>query len=118
MEFRTIKGTHDILPEESFKWRHLENIIHQICAQYGYQEIRTPIFEQSNLFSRSVGEDSDIVTKEMYSWEDKGNIFLTLRPELTASVVRAFNQHNLRNLSPIQRFYYICLLYTSPSPRD
>ena len=117
MEFRTIKGTHDILPEESFKWRHLENIIHQICAQYGYQEIRTPIFEQSKLFSRSVGEDSDIVTKEMYSWEDKGNIFLTLRPELTASVVRAFNQHNLRNLSPIQRFYYIGPLFRRERPQ-
>jgi len=117
IEFRTIKGTHDILPEESFKWRHLENIIHQICAQYGYQEIRTPIFEQSKLFSRSVGEDSDIVTKEMYSWEDKGNIFLTLRPELTASVVRAFNQHNLRNLSPIQRFYYIGPLFRRERPQ-
>ena len=117
MEFRTIKGTHDILPEESFKWRHLENIIHQICAQYGYQEIRTPIFEQSKLFSRSVGEDSDIVTKEMYSWEDKGNIFLTLRPELTASVVRAFNQHNLRNLSPTQRLYYIGPLFRRERPQ-
>tara|TARA_B100001248_G_scaffold227937_1_gene186629 strand:+ start:163 stop:1425 length:1263 start_codon:yes stop_codon:yes gene_type:complete len=117
MEFRTIKGTHDILPEESFKWRHLENIIHQICAQYGYQEIRTPIFEQSKLFSRSAGEDSDIVTKEMYSWKDRGNNFLTLRPELTASVVRAFNQHNLRNLSPIQRFYYIGPLFRRERPQ-
>ena len=117
IEFRTIKGTHDILPEESFKWRHLENIIHQICAQYGYQEIRTPIFEQSKLFSRSVGKDSDIVTKEMYSWEDRGNTFLTLRPELTASVVRAFNQHNLSNLSPIQRFYYMGPLFRRERPQ-
>jgi len=117
MEFRTIKGTHDILPEESFKWRHLENIIHQICAQYGYQEIRTPIFEQSKLFSRSVGEESDIVTKEMYSWEDKKNSFLTLRPELTAPVARAYNQHNLGNLSPIHRFYYIGPLFRRERPQ-
>ena len=117
IEFRTIKGTHDILPEESFKWRHLENIIHRICAQYGYQEIRTPIFEQSKLFSRSVGRDSDIVTKEMYSWKDRGNTFLTLRPELTASVVRAFNQHNLSNLSPIQRFYYMGPLFRRERPQ-
>ena len=99
--FRSLKGTHDILPEDSYKWRHLESIVHQVCAQFGYQEIRTPIFEQNKLFSRSVGEESDIVTKEMYTWEDKDNSFLTLRPELTAPVARAYNQHNLGNLSPI-----------------
>tara|TARA_B100001248_G_scaffold126637_1_gene94955 strand:- start:282 stop:1547 length:1266 start_codon:yes stop_codon:yes gene_type:complete len=117
IKLRNIKGTHDILPEESCKWRHLEDIIHKICAQYGYQEIRTPIFEQSKLFSKSVGEDSDIVTKEMYSWEDRSNTFLTLRPELTASVVRAFNQHNLRNLSPTQRLYYIGPLFRREKPQ-
>ena len=74
--FRNIKGTHDILPKDSYKWRHLESVVHQVCAQFGYQEIRTPIFEQSKLFTRSVGEESDIVTKEMYSWEDKKIFFL------------------------------------------
>ena len=115
--FRSIKGTHDILPEDSYKWRHLESIIHQVCAQFGYQEIRTPIFEQNKLFSRSVGEESDIVTKEMYSWEDKENSFLTLRPELTAPVARAYNQHNLGNLSPIHRFYYIGPLFRRERPQ-
>ena len=115
--FRSIKGTHDILPEDSYKWRHLESIVHQVCAQFGYQEIRTPIFEQNKLFSRSVGEESDIVTKEMYSWEDKKNSFLTLRPELTAPVARAYNQHNLGNLSPIHRFYYIGPLFRRERPQ-
>ena len=115
--FRSIKGTHDILPEDSYKWRHLESIVHHVCAQFGYQEIRTPIFEQNKLFSRSVGEESDIVTKEMYSWEDKENSFLTLRPELTAPVARAYNQHNLRNFSPIHRFYYIGPLFRRERPQ-
>ena len=115
--FRSIKGTHDILPEDSYKWRHLEAIVHKVCAQFGYQEIRTPIFEQNKLFSRSVGEESDIVTKEMYSWEDKENSFLTLRPELTAPVARAYNQHNLGNLSPIHRFYYIGPLFRRERPQ-
>ena len=115
--FRSIKGTHDILPEDSYKWRYLESIVHQVCAQFGYQEIRTPIFEQNKLFSRSVGEESDIVTKEMYSWEDKENSFLTLRPELTAPVARAYNQHNLGNLSPIHRFYYIGPLFRRERPQ-
>ena len=116
-DFRSIKGTHDILPEDSYKWRHLESIVHQVCAQFGYQEIRTPIFEQNKLFSRSVGEESDIVTKEMYSWEDKENSFLTLRPELTAPVARAYNQHNLGSLSPIHRFYYIGPLFRRERPQ-
>ena len=115
--FRSIKGTHDILPKDSYKWRHLESVVHQVCAQFGYQEIRTPIFEQNKLFSRSVGEESDIVTKEMYSWEDKDNSFLTLRPELTAPVARAYNQHNLGNLSPIHRFYYIGPLFRRERPQ-
>ena len=116
-DFRSIKGTHDILPEDSYKWRHLEAIVHKVCAQFGYQEIRTPIFEQNKLFSRSVGEESDIVTKEMYSWEDKENSFLTLRPELTAPVARAYNQHNLGNLSPIHRLYYIGPLFRRERPQ-
>ena len=115
--FRSIKGTHDILPEDSYKWRYLESIVHRVCAQFGYQEIRTPIFEQNKLFARSVGEESDIVTKEMYSWEDRDNSFLTLRPELTAPVARAYNQHNLGNLSPIHRFYYIGPLFRRERPQ-
>ena len=116
-QIRSIKGTHDILPKDSYKWHQLESIVHDVCARFGYQEIRTPIFEESTLFSRSVGEESDIVTKEMYSWNDKSNTVLTLRPELTASVVRSYNQHNLGNLAPIQRFYYIGPLFRRERPQ-
>ncbi|MEC9377002.1 MAG: histidine--tRNA ligase [Candidatus Neomarinimicrobiota bacterium] len=104
---RTIKGTHDILPAESKKWQRLERIVHTVCRQFGYEEIRTPIFEETRLFLRSIGEDSDIVSKEMYSWSDKDGTGLTLRPELTAPVVRSFIQHNLGTQSPIQRLYYL-----------
>ena len=106
-QIRTIKGTHDILPAESKKWQRLERIVHTICRQFGYEEIRTPIFEETRLFLRSIGEDSDIVSKEMYSWSDKDGTGLTLRPELTAPVVRSFIQHNLGTQSPIQRLYYL-----------
>ena len=84
---RSIKGTHDILPEDSKKWQQLESTIRKITHQFGYEEIRTPIFEKTGLFSRSVGEDTDIVSKEMYSWEDRDGSSLTLRPELTAPVI-------------------------------
>ena len=106
-QIRTIKGTHDILPDETDRWQFLEKIIHDIGSMFGYQEIRTPIFEETKLFSRSVGEDTDIVSKEMYSWKDRDGTGLTLRPELTAPVVRSFIQHNLGTSAPVQRLYYI-----------
>ena len=80
-QLRNIKGTHDILPNESKKWQELELVVQEICNQYGYNEIRTPIFENTNLFSRGVGEETDIVSKEMYTWTDKDGTSLTLRPE-------------------------------------
>ena len=106
-QIRTIKGTHDILPGETDRWQFLEKIIHDIGSMFGYQEIRTPIFEETKLFSRSVGEDTDIVSKEMYSWKDRDGTDLTLRPELTAPVVRSFIQHSLGTSAPVQRLYYI-----------
>ncbi|MFL3015847.1 MAG: histidine--tRNA ligase, partial [Candidatus Neomarinimicrobiota bacterium] len=69
-QIRSIKGTHDILPNEIYKWQQLESIVCRTCEQFGYREIRNPIFEETGLFSRSVGQETDIVTKEMYSWED------------------------------------------------
>ena len=101
-QIRTIKGTHDILPGETDRWQFLEKIIHDIGSMFGYQEIRTPIFEETKLFSRSVGEDTDIVSKEMYSWKDRDGTDLTLRPELTAPVVRSFIQHSLGTSAPVQ----------------
>ncbi|MBC8322625.1 MAG: histidine--tRNA ligase [Candidatus Marinimicrobia bacterium] len=117
MAFQTIKGTHDILPEDSTRWQELERIIHDVAARFGYSEIRTPIFEDTRLFSRSVGEDTDIVSKEMYTWEDRSGGSLTLRPELTAPVVRAYIQHSLGRKSPLQRLYYMGPLFRRERPQ-
>jgi len=117
MTHRTIKGTHDILPEDSVRWQELERVIYDVAASYGYSEIRTPIFENTNLFSRSIGEYTDIVSKEMYSWEDRSGGSLTLRPELTAPVARAYIQHNLGSKSPLQRMYYIGPLFRRERPQ-
>ena len=116
-QIRSVKGTHDILPSDSQKWQQFEQIIHHVCQQFGYKEIRTPIFEETRLFSRSVGEETDIVSKEMYSWEDRDGKSLTLRPELTASVVRSFIQHNLGGQAPSQRLYYMGPLFRRERPQ-
>jgi len=117
MAYRTIKGTRDILPDDTTLWRNLEESIHRISGDYGYKEIRTPIFEDTGLFNRSVGEDTDIVSKEMYSWEDRSGGHLTLRPELTAPVVRAYIQHNLGSLLPLQKLYYLGPLFRRERPQ-
>ncbi len=116
-QIRSIKGTHDILPSDSSQWQHLEQIVHDVCGRFGYEEIRTPVFEETRLFSRSVGEDTDIVSKEMYTWEDRGGTSLTLRPELTASVVRSYIQHNLGSQAPVQRLYYMGPLFRRERPQ-
>ena len=114
---RSIKGTHDILPGDSHNWQTLESIVRKVCSRFGYNEIRTPVFEETRLFSRSVGEETDIVSKEMYSWEDRDGTSLTLRPELTASVVRSFIQHNLGRQAPLQRLYYMGPLFRRERPQ-
>lgn len=117
MAYQTIKGTHDILPEDSTRWQELERVIHDVAARFGYSEIRTPIFEDTSLFSRSVGEDTDIVSKEMYTWDDRSRGSITLRPELTAPVARSFIQHNLGSKSPLQRMYYLGPLFRRERPQ-
>jgi histidyl-tRNA synthetase len=82
------RGTKDILPAEARDWRYVENIIRGICSVYNYQEIRTPIFEHTELFLRGIGEATDVVDKEMYTFLDRGKRSITLRPENTASAVR------------------------------
>ena len=116
-QIRSIKGTHDILPSDSSQWQHLEQIVHDVCGRFRYEEIRTPLFEETRLFSRSVGEDTDIVSKEMYTWEDRDGTSLTLRPELTASVVRSYIQHNLGSQAPVQRLYYMGPLFRRERPQ-
>jgi len=116
-KIQSIKGTHDILPNESEKWKNLEDIIYKTCDLFGFKEIRTPIFEKTNLFLRGIGEVTDIVSKEMYSWQDRDGSNLTLRPELTASVVRSYIQHNLQNQSSSQRLFYVGPLFRRERPQ-
>ncbi len=110
------KGTQDILPKESGRWQKAENIIRELCAQYGFKEIRTPVFEHTEVFVRGVGETTDVVTKEMYTFEDKGGRSVTLRPEGTAGIVRSFVENGLFNEAlPTKLFYMIqCFRYEKP----
>lgn len=110
------KGTQDILPEESYKWQFVENAVRDICRQYGFSEIRTPVFEHTEVFVRGVGDTTDVVTKEMYTFEDKGGRSVTLRPEGTAGIVRAFLENGLFNEAlPTKLFYLInCFRYEKP----
>ena len=117
MKFRSIKGTYDVLPDVSNKWKSIESYIHKNLNRAGYNEIRTPIFENTELFKRSVGLDSDVVSKEMYSWIDQGGTDLTLKPEYTASVVRSYIQNNLGANLPVSKLYYIGDLFRRERPQ-
>ena len=114
---KAIRGMNDILPSESYLWIYFEHTIHQWLAAYGYRNIRTPIVEQTDLFIRSIGEVTDIVEKEMYTFIDRlNNDSLTLRPEGTASCVRAVIEHNLLYASP-QRLYYSGPMFRHERPQ-
>ena len=116
-QIRTIKGTHDVLPDNSKDWQRLEKIIHKNASLFGYNEIRTPIIEEAGLFNRGIGENTDIVSKEMYSWTDQGGTELTLKPEYTASVIRSYIQHNLGAKSPLTKLYYMDNLFRRERPQ-
>ena len=107
MNFKVPRGTQDILPSETWKWQKVERIINDVCETYRYKEIRTPMFEQTELFQRTVGETTDVVQKEMYTFTDRGNRSMTLRPEGTASVVRSFVEHKMFGYpdQPVKLFY-------------
>ena len=116
LKIRSIKGTHDLLPEDTERWRQVENTIHHLMEQYGYGEIRTPAFENTDLFIRGIGSESDIVTKEMYTFEDKKGEEIALRPEGTASCVRAAISNNLlRTDSP--RLWYMGPMFRYERPQ-
>jgi len=117
MEFRSIKGTYDILPNDADSWQRVETCVREFITRAGYSEIRTPAFEKTELFTRSVGEDSDIVSKEMYSWTDQGGTDITLKPEYTASVIRSYIQHNLGAKSPLTKLYYLDNLFRRERPQ-
>ncbi|WP_053957024.1 histidine--tRNA ligase [Inediibacterium massiliense] len=110
------RGTKDVLPSEVYKWRYVENLFREVCDHFGYKEIRTPIFEHTELFKRGVGETTDIVQKEMYSFEDNGKREITLKPEGTAPVVRAFIENKLyADTQPTKLFYITpCFRYERP----
>ncbi len=112
------RGTKDILPKDSFKWQLVENIIKEIVHTYGYKEIRTPIFEHTNLFKRSAGENTDVVQKEMYTFEDKSGRSITLRPEGTAGVARAVLENGLHNKTLPLKLYYFDSCYRYEKPQN
>ncbi len=106
MKHQAPRGTRDVLPADMPGWHYLEDIFESCCRAYGYEEIRTPIFEEVEVFTRSVGEDSDVVKKEMYSFTDRGGRHLALRPECTAGVARAYIEHGFHNLPQPVKLYY------------
>jgi len=115
--FQSPRGTADILPQEQALWSYVRSKLTYSADLFGYQRIDTPIFEDTALFSRTVGEETDIVQKEMYSFEDRGGQSLTLRPEGTAAVCRAYLQHGLHNLAQPQRLYYLCPMFRYDRPQ-
>jgi len=117
MRFQKIKGTRDILPEEIGRWQAAEAVIHQVMTRFGFSEIRPPIFEETELFARSIGQLTDIVSKEMYTFLDRGEKSLTLRPELTAGVVRAFIENSLGKKQPVNKLYYLAPVFRQENPQ-
>lgn len=114
---QALKGTHDILPEEVYKWDYMEGVIRDVCARYGYKEIRTPIIEATELFQRGIGDTTDVVTKEMYTFTDRGNRSVTLRPENTASVVRAYLEHKMYGDQQVHKMFYIGSMFRYDRPQ-
>ncbi len=113
---KKIKGTEDVLPKESYKWQFVEDIMRKEAQSYGFKEIRTPVFERTNLFSRGVGQTTDVVQKEMYTFDTKGGESVTLRPEGTAGAARAVLEHGVLNEGlPVKASYFVsCYRYEKP----
>lgn len=117
MKFQKIRGTRDILPDETRRWQKAEATIRSVMNSYGFGELRTPIFEETELFARSIGQLTDIVAKEMYTFKDRGDKSLTLRPELTAAIVRAFIENSLGERQPLNKYYYIGQVFRQENPQ-
>jgi len=117
MKIQSVKGFHDVLPGESARWNTLEERARAVFAQYNFQEIRLPIVERAELFQRSIGETTDIVEKEMYGFTDRDGSALTLRPEGTASVVRAYVEHALHAQEPVAKLYYFGPMFRRERPQ-
>ena len=117
MTINAPRGTKDILPAQVENWNYIENKIRDICRRYGYEEIRTPIFEHTELFQRGIGEGTDVVDKEMYTFEDRGGRSITLRPENTASAVRAYLQNKLFAEKALVKLFYIGSMFRYDRPQ-
>jgi histidyl-tRNA synthetase len=114
--FKAMRGTHDILPEEAATWRRIENTFADLCGRYGFNEIRTPVFEATELFERGTGFATDVVQKEMYTFRDKRGRSLSLRPEATPSVIRAYLEHNLGRRAKVAKFFYMGPMFRYDRP--
>ena len=117
MAIQAVRGTRDILPDEIAAWHAMEAAARDLFARYGYREIRTPIFEETELFARGIGADTDIVSKEMYTFADRDGGSLTLRPEATAGVVRSVIEHNLMNTDPALKVYAMGPMFRRERPQ-
>ena len=117
MLYQAPRGTYDILPEDQARWHYIKSKAIEICRLYGYQRIDTPVFEDAGLFARSIGKETDIVEKEMYTFEDRGGDLLTLRPEGTASICRAYLEHGMHNLTQPVKLYYITQIFRYERPQ-
>ena len=110
-KLRRVKGTQDILPDQTSRWIQLESVVRKIMEIYNYKELRTPVFEFTELFARGIGQLTDIVSKEMYTFFDRGKKQITLKPEMTAPIIRAYLENNLFSRSPLNKIYYISPLF-------
>ena len=117
MNIKALRGVSDILPAEVEKWQFIEEVAREVFGLYGYQEVRTPIIEEADLFKRSIGETTDIVEKQMYTFQDRGRRRVSLRPEATASVVRAYLEHTFDKKRGFTKFYYIGPMFRSERPQ-
>ncbi|MEI7787718.1 MAG: histidine--tRNA ligase [Chlorobiaceae bacterium] len=117
-QYQAVKGTRDIFPEEAARWKYVEGVVHSLASLYGFNEIRTPVFEYTELFQRGIGSTTDIVGKEMFTFQpDPKGRSLTLRPEMTAGVMRAVLQNNLLSSAPVHKLYYISELFRKERPQ-
>lgn len=117
MLIKVPKGTQDILPEDISKWYYIEDMIKEILSKYGYKEIRTPFFEYTDLFVRGIGESTDIVTKEMFTFLDRKGRSLTLRPEGTAPVIRAYLENRMDRISKVMKLFYLGPMFRCEKPQ-
>ena len=115
--FEAPRGTHDILPSEQPLWRLVTGEAERLCGLYGYRPIQTPTFEDTAVFQRTAGEGSDVVHKEMYTFEDRGGRSLTLRPEATAPIARAYLEHGLHREAQPVKLYTIATMFRYAAPQ-